>query len=759
MYATLRLPACLLRLANSLMFRLVTTNLLVIALVALIDNANYEAVLRLTKQELFQHKLSTAQHTMQMLENHLESVDAFSLQVTQNAGVRRLMWQQADQAQTVPIVYSTMADLRSYSTGNGFIEDYFLYFAQSGVFLTRQYGLMSGMRYVYDDRIHYDFLDTDAFIDMLFQEHYSGVLLFPRAMLWEGKTTTRILHVQSLPYDNHTLRGGVVVCLLDMAQVDALLRPIADGVDEAVYLYGSDDSLLYSYGDTQAYLPDIASMRDASAYFVDGEYFISYVRSPGTGWTYVIRSPLTSVTYVVDGTRSQHVNARVWCIIGCLLLSVLTASWHSRPLKKTVAKIRTVLPDGDEPVSASFRLMHQDLNMLLSRYSNMEASMEERQDTLRRAFFDALIYGRFDYVQQMTQQMQQAGIAVKGIWHTAIVMEMQTPDQPQDELIASWTAYFAMPFLHRVSERRRLGLFTSEEADAQAAQKQLVSNAQLFVARLATEGCSVRLTAGMLTNDILRLQQSYIQATHLMNNEPPHPSDPIAIYATQSERRTIRLYRPSEEEKLIYLLQKGEQTELVEMLNAVFSKSVGLADELKQQQYGQVRASLLHALEMMPARIPSEEVKALQDELLFTIIRGTDANRELLLHTAYAIHALYQQRGSRREELIGQLCVYIEKNLAEPSLGLAGCAQRMGCSEVYLSQIFKGQTGENLSTYIEKCRMEKALRFIVETDRPFEWIAQVCGYNSADTFRKAFKRCFGTTPGHYRRNCEERKER
>lgn len=755
MHKRQRLSALLLRIVNSLMFRLVITNLLVITLVALIDNANYEAVLTLTKQELFQHKLSIAQHTMRMMESRLESVDAFSLRVTQNVGVHRLMRQQEDQATTAPMVYTTMADLRSHSTGHEFIEDYFLYFPTSDVYLTRQYGLTSGLRYVYDTRMQYDTLDANAFEEMLFQTHYAGTLLFPRAMLWEGKTIPRILHVQSLPYDNHTLQQGVVVSLLDMTQVDALLRSITDGADEAVYLYGDDGSLLYTYGDAQVYWPDTAAMGETSAYFVDDGSFISYVRSLATGWTYVIRSPLTSVTRVVDGARSQHVSARVLCIIGCLLLSVLTANWHSRPLRKSVAKIRTVLPDDDGPAYANFHSMHQDLNTLISRYSYMEASMEERQDILRGVFFDALIHGRYEDAQQMRRQMEEADTAPEGLWHTTVMMEMPPPGPTQDALAAAWSACFALPYIHRVSERRMLGLFTTEMETTDAAQQYLVQKAGLFVACMASDGYAVRMTAGTLTNDILRLQQAYIQATHLMNNEAPHPTDPIAIYATQSERRTLRLYRSSDEERLIYLLQTDEQTELVEMLNDVFAKSVGLVDDLKRQQYGQVRATLLRALEMMPARIPAEEVKALQDELLFTIIRGTDVDRALLLHTAHAIQTLYRQRGNRREEQIAQLCEYIAEHLTDPCLGLASCAQQMGRSEVYLSQVFKEQMGINLSTYIENRRMEQARHFVRETDRSFDWIAKACGYNSADTFRKAFKRRFGATPGHYRQNCGE----
>ena len=74
-------------------------------------------------------------------------------------------------------------------------------------------------------------------------------------------------------------------------------------------------------------------------------------------------------------------------------------------------------------------------------------------------------------------------------------------------------------------------------------------------------------------------------------------------------------------------------------------------------------------------------------------------------------------------------------------------------SESYLSHLFKEKTGENLSNYLETLRLNEAANRLThpETDRKrnkqsINSLYMEVGYNSAVTFRRAFKKRFGITP-------------
>ncbi len=66
------------------------------------------------------------------------------------------------------------------------------------------------------------------------------------------------------------------------------------------------------------------------------------------------------------------------------------------------------------------------------------------------------------------------------------------------------------------------------------------------------------------------------------------------------------------------------------------------------------------------------------------------------------------------------------------------------------SRVFKQETGIPPARFIEKIRLESAVKLLEETRHALETIAGECGFQSGEHFRLAFVRCFKITPGEYR---------
>ena len=73
-----------------------------------------------------------------------------------------------------------------------------------------------------------------------------------------------------------------------------------------------------------------------------------------------------------------------------------------------------------------------------------------------------------------------------------------------------------------------------------------------------------------------------------------------------------------------------------------------------------------------------------------------------------------------------------------------------GLSEGYLSSIFKKETGTNFAEYLEQLRV-KAARVLLEDGTKVTDVSHMVGYNSIQSFRRAFKRVMGVSPSEYRR--------
>lgn len=93
---------------------------------------------------------------------------------------------------------------------------------------------------------------------------------------------------------------------------------------------------------------------------------------------------------------------------------------------------------------------------------------------------------------------------------------------------------------------------------------------------------------------------------------------------------------------------------------------------------------------------------------------------------------------------------YMEKHLAE-EVSLETVAGYVRLNPVYFSALFKKQTGINFLAYLTSLRMEKAKKYLAQTDLGIADIAEKVGYYDPKYFGKMFKKENHITPAQYRR--------
>lgn len=68
----------------------------------------------------------------------------------------------------------------------------------------------------------------------------------------------------------------------------------------------------------------------------------------------------------------------------------------------------------------------------------------------------------------------------------------------------------------------------------------------------------------------------------------------------------------------------------------------------------------------------------------------------------------------------------------------------------YISLLFKKETGETISEYTTRLRIETAKGLLKETDFKVLEIAEMVGYDNPHYFSRVFKKCSGMQPSKYR---------
>lgn len=92
---------------------------------------------------------------------------------------------------------------------------------------------------------------------------------------------------------------------------------------------------------------------------------------------------------------------------------------------------------------------------------------------------------------------------------------------------------------------------------------------------------------------------------------------------------------------------------------------------------------------------------------------------------------------------------HIETHLASP-LSLDELARHCHVSPFHFHRLFRAAAGETLGCYVRRRRMERAMTFLLNTDRGVEEIATAVGYQSTSAFYRAFKKLFSVAPTTFR---------
>jgi two-component system response regulator YesN len=101
-----------------------------------------------------------------------------------------------------------------------------------------------------------------------------------------------------------------------------------------------------------------------------------------------------------------------------------------------------------------------------------------------------------------------------------------------------------------------------------------------------------------------------------------------------------------------------------------------------------------------------------------------------------------------RSDLMERIRRFIQENIID--ITLQTVADHVNLHPVYVSNLFKQETGENFSNYVLRLRMEKAVHLLNHKDLRISQIAHEVGYQKPQYFIKLFKTQYGMTPQEFK---------
>lgn len=97
--------------------------------------------------------------------------------------------------------------------------------------------------------------------------------------------------------------------------------------------------------------------------------------------------------------------------------------------------------------------------------------------------------------------------------------------------------------------------------------------------------------------------------------------------------------------------------------------------------------------------------------------------------------------------LLGRnVLAYINEHLYDPGIYITMVANHFNISAPTLQKLVKQCTGQTFLIYVEKRRLDRACELLQGSTKTISQIATACGFSSAATFSRSFKRIYGFPP-------------
>lgn len=232
-------------------------------------------------------------------------------------------------------------------------------------------------------------------------------------------------------------------------------------------------------------------------------------------------------------------------------------------------------------------------------------------------------------------------------------------------------------------------------------------------------------------------------------------SELVTVKAIERNNHPEEKHTPyAAEIRLLSCVQQGDIESLLTQLKNLDSLIIMgkmSDDELTQYKYMAVSTITLATRYAIQGGIKESKAYEFADRVIGTIDKLRDKNN-IINCLGLEIIKLTQEvkKNKKQPEFsphIRSAVRYINENLSR-KITVSAIAEHCEISADYLSQIFKKEKGENLSTYIVTQKLEKAKSLLLKGMTSKEICFQV-GFSSQAYFVTLFKRYYNMTPSDY----------
>lgn len=576
-------------------------------------------------------------------------------------------------------------------------------------------------------------------------QNNKGRFLPATSIQYNGVTSRVIPYICALMPTSRSEESNYIILLLDEAKISRLLTGIDIGSEGYVYMADAEGTIIASVKGEKATAVTPIEHAKGLYHQVNGRDMIVTSQVSGSnGWQYVSVVPKD---YILRDVASQFQQTLLLLGLALLLsfgLSFMFTTINMRPLREVVGTIMGTLKTGSPAEQNEYELIKHHVRDITRKNSLLQSKLDALQPMMHSTVFESLISGAYFHDHDIYEALRYIDLDLNDLKHTIVVIKITYyPDtfksHDQAMVAVGETVVEDSQYLHYGD--RKLILLCADKTSESLKMRMDVAARQAVKRLREQHDIDVVFGLGNIYSDAANLSKSYKEALQVIDY----------LYLG---RTVIWYYELPQTSGLYYFPANMKNSLFSAASNSRFEEVERIVRRLYYENFvnrkltPQMCRQLLNELYCTAYSVIESDAACLSDLITPPYEKNIEDEFEDIITLFEKIcQETFERRSRYKTELIGKITAYIETEFKNESISLASVAECFGLSETYLSHLFKDETGDNFSKYIERKRIKLACSLIGKMQ--IKDIAQEIGYNNVMTFSRAFRRVNGCNPSDY----------
>lgn len=659
-------------------------------------------------------------------------------------------------------IYNVYRQLPKFSLINSYIQNVQIILLNSGFVISENNALRLTPQ-TYSSLFSYTGMEYDAFWEFTKTQPFQNTFMqFENSS--SAITPTVITSVGSI---KSRYPWALVIIHLKESSLQDTMNQLLIDEGSIAFVLDENDNLVTSVRGKEAAL----SLEDARNCIntlneteTDYEnYIVSTIQSDYNGWRYCIFSPREAVlSNMTDVTRSVILLITL-CLIISVVFTVLLCMRKTDSLKKIASYLTGNSPElHTKNKKDEFSYILDAASGLMTSNRLMKQDLQSQKPLLDAAVLRSALFGATTKPEELQYLFSSLDIKPSNQKFCVIlIVSSLRQDKASPELVKYPILFSALvreyieksvscpTYCLDIDSRQKTVVLIGENITDEIFWQQI----QLFVNRTCiTAQKEPAITMNFYASDIYsmidNLPKAYNQAVVISQHAAEKEGQLLFTARDIPEIQKLYYYPIQAELELIRLVRTGSQNELTAFLNTMKHTNFterSLSSSMIHQLTFSVRSSILRGLADLPAdQLSSEAFLEIQQAA------DLDALAESLLRlNEYLTHMNNQISSDKSKQLAEGILKYINLNYTCSNFTIYSLCEEFHISESFAYQIFREVIGTSFADLLEQIRIEKACQLLNQKTCLIKDIALSVGYTNDNSFRRAFKRVMGVSPGEF----------